>query len=102
MLIIPAIDLKDGHCVRLKQGEMDQATVFSEDPAAMARHWRDQGARRLHLVDLNGAFAGKPRNEDAVKAVIGAVGEDMPVQLGGGIRAIWTTVSATSSSARRP
>jgi phosphoribosylformimino-5-aminoimidazole carboxamide ribotide isomerase len=86
MLIIPAIDLKDGHCVRLKQGEMDQATVFSEDPAAMARHWRDQGARRLHLVDLNGAFAGKPRNEDAVKAVIGAVGEDMPVQLGGGIR----------------
>jgi phosphoribosylformimino-5-aminoimidazole carboxamide ribotide isomerase len=85
-LIIPAIDLKDGHCVRLKQGEMDQATVFSEDPAAMARHWRDQGARRLHLVDLNGAFAGKPRNEDAVKAVIGAVGEDMPVQLGGGIR----------------
>jgi phosphoribosylformimino-5-aminoimidazole carboxamide ribotide isomerase len=65
---------------------MDQATVFSEDPAAMARHWRDQGARRLHLVDLNGAFAGKPRNEGAVKAVIGAVGEDMPVQLGGGIR----------------
>jgi len=86
MLIIPAIDLKDGHCVRLKQGEMDQATVFSEDPAAMARHWRDQGARRLHLVDLNGAFAGKPRNEEAVKAVIEAVGEDMPVQLGGGIR----------------
>ena len=86
MLIIPAIDLKDGHCVRLKQGEMDQATVFSEDPAAMARHWRDLGARRLHLVDLNGAFAGKPRNEEAVKAVIEAVGDDMPVQLGGGIR----------------
>ena len=86
MLIIPAIDLKDGHCVRLKQGEMDQATVFSEDPAAMARHWLDQGARRLHLVDLNGAFAGKPRNEEAVKAVVQAVGEDMPVQLGGGIR----------------
>src|SRR5690606_1853905 len=63
MLLIPAIDLKDGHCVRLKQGEMDDATVFSDDPAAMARHWVEQGARRLHLVDLNGAFAGKPKNE---------------------------------------
>jgi phosphoribosylformimino-5-aminoimidazole carboxamide ribotide isomerase len=60
MLLIPAIDLKDGQCVRLKQGDMDQATVFSEDPAAMARHWVNQGARRLHLVDLNGAFVGKP------------------------------------------
>ena len=76
MLLIPAIDLKDGHCVRLKQGDMDQATVFSEDPAEMARHWLAQGARRLHMVDLNGAFAGKPRNEVAVKAI----------QLGGGIR----------------
>jgi phosphoribosylformimino-5-aminoimidazole carboxamide ribotide isomerase len=70
MLIIPAIDLKDGHCVRLKQGSMADATVFSEDPGAMARHWLKLGARRLHLVDLNGAFAGKPRNEEAVKAVI--------------------------------
>ncbi|MBS1136424.1 MAG: hisA [Proteobacteria bacterium] len=86
MLLIPAIDLKDGHCVRLKQGDMDAVTVFSEDPAAMARYWLDQGARRLHLVDLNGAFAGKPRNEAAIKAVVGAVGEDIPVQLGGGIR----------------
>jgi phosphoribosylformimino-5-aminoimidazole carboxamide ribotide isomerase len=86
MLIIPAIDLKDGHCVRLKQGQMADATVFSEDPGAMARHWLEQGARRLHLVDLNGAFAGKPRNEAAVKAVVEAVGEDIPVQLGGGIR----------------
>jgi len=86
MLIIPAIDLKDGHCVRLKQGVMDQATVFSEDPGAMAKHWVDQGARRLHLVDLNGAFAGKPRNEDAIKAVVEAVGDQIPVQLGGGIR----------------
>lgn len=86
MLIIPAIDLKDGHCVRLKQGAMDQATVFSEDPTAMAKHWLAQGARRLHLVDLNGAFAGKPRNEEAVKAIVKAVGEDIPVQLGGGIR----------------
>lgn len=86
MLIIPAIDLKDGHCVRLKQGDMSDATVFSEDPGAMARHWVDKGARRLHLVDLNGAFAGKPRNEEAIKAIIEAVGDDVPVQLGGGIR----------------
>lgn len=86
MLIIPAIDLKDGHCVRLKQGQMADATVFSEDPGAMAKHWLKLGARRLHLVDLNGAFAGKPRNEEAVKAVVEAVGSDIPVQLGGGIR----------------
>ena len=94
MLLIPAIDLKDGHCVRLKQGDMDQATVFSQDPAAMARHWLLQGARRLHLVDLNGAFAGKPKNESAVKSILQAVREfalendidEIPVQLGGGIR----------------
>src|SRR5690606_19850830 len=86
MLLIPAIDLKDGHCVRLKQGEMDDATVFSEDPAAMARHWVDLGARRLHLVDLNGAFAGKPKNEAAIRAITDEVGDDIPVQLGGGIR----------------
>ena len=90
MLLIPAIDLKDGQCVRLKQGDMDQATVFSEDPAAMARHWVDQGARRLHLVDLNGAFAGKPRNEAAVKAILAEVGDEIPVQLGGGIRDLGT------------
>ena len=86
MLIIPAIDLKDGHCVRLKQGDMNDVTVFSDDPGAMSRHWLDQGAQRLHLVDLNGAFDGKPRNEEAIKAVVAAVGEDVPVQLGGGIR----------------
>ena len=86
MIVIPAIDLKDGHCVRLRQGEMDSATVFSEDPAAMARKWVESGARRLHLVDLNGAFAGKPVNEAAIKAITEAVGEDIPVQLGGGIR----------------
>jgi phosphoribosylformimino-5-aminoimidazole carboxamide ribotide isomerase len=86
MLIIPAIDLKDGHCVRLEQGEMDRATVFSEDPAAMARHWVKQGARRLHLVDLNGAFAGKPVNEEAIKAIVEEMGDEIPVQLGGGIR----------------
>lgn len=86
MLLIPAIDLKDGQCVRLKQGDMDAATVFSDDPAAMATHWLAQGARRLHLVDLNGAFAGKPRNEGAVKAILKAVNGRIPVQIGGGIR----------------
>ena len=86
MLLIPAIDLKDGHCVRLKQGDMDQSTTFSEDPAAMARKWLDAGARRLHLVDLNGAFAGKPQNHAAIKAILREVGDDIPVQLGGGIR----------------
>lgn len=86
MLLIPAIDLKDGRCVRLRQGDMNDATVFSEDPGAMAAHWLAQGARRLHLVDLNGAVAGKPKNEPAIKAILKAVGEDIPVQIGGGIR----------------
>lgn len=86
MLLIPAIDLKDGHCVRLKQGDMDQSTTFGEDPAAMARRWVDAGARRLHLVDLNGAFAGKPKNLAAIKSILKEVGDDIPVQLGGGIR----------------
>ena len=90
MLIIPAIDLKDGHCVRLKQGVMEDSTVFSEDPAATAQHWLAQGARRLHLVDLNGAFAGKPKNEAAVRSIVEAVGADVPVQLGGGIRDLET------------
>ena len=86
MLLIPAIDLKDGKCVRLKQGDMNDSTTFGEDPAAMARRWLDAGARRLHLVDLNGAFAGKPVNETAIKSIIKEVGGDIPVQLGGGIR----------------
>ncbi len=86
MLLIPAIDLKDGHCVRLEQGDMDKATVFSEDPGAMAAHWINKGARRLHLVDLNGAFAGKLKNESAIKSILKAVGDEIPVQLGGGIR----------------
>jgi len=86
MLLIPAIDLKDGHCVRLQQGDMNASTTFGEDPAAMARRWLDAGARRLHLVDLNGAFAGRPVNEAAVKAIIAEVGDRIPVQLGGGIR----------------
>jgi len=86
MLLIPAIDLKDGHCVRLKQGDMDQTTTFGEDPAAMARSWVDKGARRLHLVDLNGAFAGKPKNEMAIRKILKEVGGEIDVQLGGGIR----------------
>ena len=86
MLLIPAIDLKDGRCVRLKQGDMNASTTFSEDPAAMARRWLDAGARRLHLVDLNGAFAGRPVNEAAIKAILAEVGDEIPVQLGGGIR----------------
>ncbi|CAN1509980.1 HisA Phosphoribosylformimino-5-aminoimidazole carboxamide ribonucleotide (ProFAR) isomerase [Burkholderiaceae bacterium] len=90
MLLIPAIDIKDGHCVRLEQGDMQRATVFSEDPAAMAKHWVAKGARRLHLVDLNGAFAGKPKNELAIKAILKAVGDEIPVQLGGGIRDLET------------
>ncbi len=90
MLLIPAIALKDGHCVRLQQGDMNASTTFGEDPAAMARRWLDAGARRLHLVDLNGAFAGKPVNEGAVKAILREVGDEIPVQLGGGIRALDT------------
>ena len=90
MLIIPAIDLKDGQCVRLKQGIMEDATVFSDDPAAMARQWVDQGARRLHLVDLNGAFAGKPKNLEPIRAILQEVGDEVPVQLGGGIRDLAT------------
>ena len=86
MLLIPAIDLKDGHCVRLQQGDMNASTTFGVDPAAMARRWLDAGARRLHLVDLNGAFAGKLVNEAAIKAILREVGEEIPVQLGGGIR----------------
>ena len=86
MLLIPAIDLKDGKCVRLRQGDMSDATVFSDDPVAMARHWVAQGARRLHIVDLNGARSGRPANEAVIRKMIAAVGDDIPVQLGGGIR----------------
>jgi phosphoribosylformimino-5-aminoimidazole carboxamide ribotide isomerase len=86
VLIIPAIDLKDGRCVRLRQGDMSTATVFSDDPVAMARHWAAQGAKRLHVVDLNGAIAGRPKNEKVIRDMITAVGDAMQMQLGGGIR----------------
>ena len=84
LTLYPAIDLKDGRCVRLRRGEMDQATVYADDPAAQAAAWRDAGFRWLHVVDLNGAFAGKPVNAASVTAILAAV--DVPVQLGGGIR----------------
>jgi phosphoribosylformimino-5-aminoimidazole carboxamide ribotide isomerase len=86
MVIIPAIDVKDGRCVRLKQGDMSTATVYSDDPVAVARHWLAQGARRLHVVDLNGAAAGRPKNEGVIREIVKAVGDAIPVQLGGGIR----------------
>ena len=86
MIIIPAIDLKEGKCVRLKQGLMDQSTIFSENPVQMARKWVNLGAKRLHLVDLDGAFAGKPINENAIKSIVSEVNNEIPIQLGGGIR----------------
>ena len=86
MLLIPAIDLKDGRCVRLRQGDMDNETVFSEDPVAMARKWVDMGARRMHIVDLNGARSGKPVNEGVIREIVAEVGPDVQIQLGGGLR----------------
>jgi len=85
MLLIPAIDLKDGKCVRLKQGRMEDETVFSDDPVAMADRWVEAGARRLHLVDLNGAFEGKPMNAGVINAIAKKY-PDLPIQVGGGIR----------------
>jgi phosphoribosylformimino-5-aminoimidazole carboxamide ribotide isomerase len=93
VLIIPAIDLKDGRCVRLKQGDMKTATVFSDDPVAMAKHWAAQGAKRLHIVDLNGAVAGRPKNERVIRDMIAAVGGTVPIQLGGGVRDLDTIES---------
>ncbi|MBF0371380.1 MAG: 1-(5-phosphoribosyl)-5-[(5-phosphoribosylamino)methylideneamino]imidazole-4-carboxamide isomerase [Magnetococcales bacterium] len=84
MIVIPAIDLKDGECVRLFQGDMNQDTVYSDDPGAMAGKWQGLGCERLHVVDLNGAFAGKPVNAEAIRSILAAL--DIPMQLGGGIR----------------
>jgi phosphoribosylformimino-5-aminoimidazole carboxamide ribotide isomerase len=85
MLLIPAIDLKDGKCVRLRQGRMEDSTVFSDDPVAMAARWVEAGARRLHLVDLNGAFAGQPVNAQVIRRIVQTF-PDLPIQVGGGIR----------------
>lgn len=84
MIILPAIDLKDGRCVRLEQGLMEKDTVYSDSPAAQARTWQEQGGELLHIVDLDGAFAGEPRNREAIRAIVAAV--DIPTELGGGIR----------------
>ncbi len=85
MLLIPAIDLKDGKCVRLRQGDMNDETIFSDDPVAVAGRWVDAGARRLHIVDLNGAFAGEPVNAEVVHKIAETY-PDLPIQIGGGIR----------------
>ena len=99
MILFPAIDLKDGQCVRLKLGDMDQATVFNDDPAAQALSFEAQGFEWLHLVDLNGAFAGRPVNKTAVEAILGAV--KIPVQLGGGIRNLGQIESWLNQGIRR-
>jgi len=99
MILFPAIDLKDGQCVRLKLGEMDQVTVFNDDPAAQARTFEAQGFEWLHVVDLNGAFAGHPVNAGAVEAILAAA--SMPVQLGGGIRDLATIEMWLGKGVRR-
>ena len=86
MLIIPAIDLKNGQCVRLRRGVMDDATVYSDNPVEMARKWVEQGARRLHIVDLDGAICGYPVNSEVIKSILSEIAGEVPVQLGGGLR----------------
>lgn len=99
MLIIPAIDLKDGKCVRLRQGRMEDDTVFDDNPVDVAKRWLDQGARRIHLVDLDGAFAGEPRNAQVVREVCEISG-DVPVQIGGGIRSLETAQAYIDAGVR--
>jgi phosphoribosylformimino-5-aminoimidazole carboxamide ribotide isomerase len=99
VILFPAIDLKDGRCVRLARGEMAAATIFNDDPAAQARTFQAQGFRYLHVVDLNGAFAGKPVNAEAVEAILKAV--DIPVQLGGGMRDLATIEGWLTRGVRR-
>ena len=97
MMVIPAIDLKDGKCVRLSQGRMDRETIYSEDPVQMARHWEAKGAERLHVVDLNGAVTGKPIHRALIKDIIGSV--HIPIEIGGGIRDLDTIKEYCSSGA---
>ncbi len=97
MIVIPAIDLKEGRCVRLTQGRMDRESVYSEDPVGMARHWESKGAKRLHVVDLNGAVTGKPVHRRLIEEVAHAV--RIPVEVGGGIRDLETIENYLSSGA---
>ena len=99
MIIIPAIDLKEGKCVRLEQGLMEKDTVFSDNPGAQARAWQEQGAELLHIVDLDGAFAGVPKNRAAIEAIVAAI--DIPAELGGGIRDL-ATIEAYLAPRHRP
>ena len=99
MIVFPAVDIKDGRCVRLKQGLADQVTVFADDPAEMARHWADLEARYLHVVDLDGAFSGRPKNYDLIRRFCAALG--IPVQLGGGIRDIETAQAYVDAGVTR-
>jgi phosphoribosylformimino-5-aminoimidazole carboxamide ribotide isomerase len=99
VIVIPAIDLKDGRCVRLRQGRLQDETVYSQEPAEVARRWEDEGAQLLHVVDLNGAVEGTPRNRTAIEAILKAV--TIPVQVGGGIRTIETVKDYLSSGVER-
>lgn len=99
MVILPAIDLKGGVCVRLRQGRADDVTTYSDDPAAQARDWRDQGGRELHVVDLDGAFAGTPRHAETIRAIIAAFGG--PVEVGGGIRTPESLAAVLEAGAAR-
>jgi phosphoribosylformimino-5-aminoimidazole carboxamide ribotide isomerase len=99
VIVIPAIDLKDGRCVRLRQGRLDEETVYSQDPAEVARRWESEGARVLHVVDLNGAVEGVPRNRAAVESILKAV--KIPVQVGGGIRDLATVEAYLAAGAER-
>lgn len=99
MILIPAIDLKQGQCVRLRQGRMEDSTVFSDDPVSMAGKWVEQGARRLHIVDLDGAFEGEPVNADIIESITAAY-PDLPIQIGGGIRKVETVEAYLEAGVR--
>lgn len=99
MIILPAIDLKDGKCVRLRQGRVDDLTVYGDDPAEQARDWRDQGGQELHVVDLDGAFAGTPKHTEVIRRIIKAFGG--PVEVGGGIRTPETLAAIIEAGAAR-
>ena len=99
MIILPAIDLKGGKCVRLRQGKADDVTVYGDDPALQAKDWREQGGRELHVVDLDGAFAGTPKHAEVIKSVIEAFGG--PVEVGGGLRNMETLAAVLEAGAAR-